>query len=383
MPCLFMPRVDMATHSDHFARSSVEFVLTRTIPISRDLQALDDHWWYIKHECDHYVFTKIFAPSLQSSHSMTVVSNDPTWWPSIHSYRVSSYFIVAAYVGVMYDWALAFGQEVELILKQRWSLMTVLYVTVRYSGIFYAVISIWFAVPTFSTTGAASLIINDTLVWMNDVAFIALGVIMISRLHAMYQRSRKVLIFLVIVFLAIRIANAVIAAIITTKISGEELVLSGTYQCTIIYTGDSLFLGSITWILATVWEVLALCFAVWIAVKHFRELRRSSTSSIIGDCYTVLMQAHISYFASFVALSSLQLSYFSPALWTNGNSLENQIITGLVQILQPVQIYVLGPRLILSIREYNAKLVADSDSATAMTSIAFEERVHVETSYSV
>jgi len=52
-----------------------------------------------------------------------------------------------------------------------------------------------------------------------------------------------------------------------------------------------------TWILVTVWEVLALSLAVWIAVKHFRELRRHSTSGIIGDCFTVLMQTHVSYFA--------------------------------------------------------------------------------------
>jgi hypothetical protein len=38
-------------------------------------------------------------------------------------------------------------------------------------------------------------------------------VIMIARLHAMYQRSRIVLIFLVIVFLAINIAGGVIASI--------------------------------------------------------------------------------------------------------------------------------------------------------------------------
>ena len=38
-------------------------------------------------------------------------------------------------------------------------------------------------------------------------------VIMIARLHAMYQRSRRMLIFLVIIFLAVNIACGVIAAI--------------------------------------------------------------------------------------------------------------------------------------------------------------------------
>ena len=37
--------------------------------------------------------------------------------------------------------------------------------------------------------------------------------------------------------------------------------------------------------------------------------------------------------------------------------------------------FVLGPRLILSIRDYQAKLVANSDEGTAMTTIAFQEQV--------
>lgn len=42
---------------------------------------------------------------------------------------------------------------------------------------------------------------------------------MIARLNAMYQRSTKVLVFLVVIFLAVRIANAVMAAISMTQIS--------------------------------------------------------------------------------------------------------------------------------------------------------------------
>ncbi|KAG2124137.1 hypothetical protein BD769DRAFT_889199 [Suillus cothurnatus] len=205
---------------------------------------------------------------------------------------------------------------------------------------------------------------------------------MIARLHAMYQRSRKVLIFLVVIFLAITITNVVIVAIMTTQITGEEFVLSGTYECTTDLVGDSLFLSSMTWILATVWEVLTLCLAVWIAVKHFRELRQHSTSGIIGDCFTVLMKTHVSYFASFFAVSCFQMGLFSP-MFANPYSLESQIYFGLTQIFNSVQLFVLGPRLILGVREYHAELVANSDTASAMTSIAFEERVHVSTSSSV
>ncbi|KAG1837282.1 hypothetical protein DFJ58DRAFT_148959 [Suillus subalutaceus] len=229
----------------------------------------------------------------------------------------------------------------------------------------------------------SGLIMYNTRDCMTDVVDVILGVIMITRLHAMYQRSRKVLIFLVVIFLAIRIPNAVMLAIEIMQISGEEFILSGTYQCMIFYAGDALSLYSITWTLGAVWEVLVLCLAVWIAVKHFRELRRHSTSSVLGDCFTVLMRTHVNYFASVLIVSCFQIGLFSPTLSADPNSLDVQIYFGLAQVFQVAQMFMLGPRLILSIREYHAKLVADSDTATVMTSIAFQERVQVSTSSSV
>ncbi|KAG1760485.1 hypothetical protein EDD22DRAFT_901135 [Suillus occidentalis] len=69
---------------------------------------------------------------------MTFTSNDPIWWPMIDFQLISSYWMVAAGVGMAYDWALTIGQEIELIWRQRWSLMTVLYL-IRYIGIPFSV----------------------------------------------------------------------------------------------------------------------------------------------------------------------------------------------------------------------------------------------------
>jgi len=92
-------------------------------------------------------------------------------------------------------------------------------------------------------------------------------------------------------------------------------------------------LGSMAWVLGIVWEVLALCLAVWVAVKHFRELRQHSIRGIIRDCFTVLIQTHVSYFArwahnvnvvllfrwifacaSYLAISCFYIGLFSPTL---------------------------------------------------------------------
>ncbi|KIK38940.1 hypothetical protein CY34DRAFT_363199 [Suillus luteus UH-Slu-Lm8-n1] len=326
--------------------------------------------------------------SLPSSNSMTLISNDPSWWPILNANLISSYFIVAASVALMYDWALTFGQEIELIWRQRWSLMTFLYLSVRYVGIVYAVVNILVnvTVPTFLTTDAVSLIIAYANNWASDIVNVILGVIMIVRLHAMYQRSRKVLTFLVVIFVAIRIVNAVMAGLKMMQIYAEEFVLSGTYyMCMIGYhdVGEFLSLNSVPWMLDTVWEALALCLAVWVAAKHLRELRQHSTSSVTGDCFTALMKTHVCYFVSFVAVSCFELSFLSPTLSANFYLPESQVYAGFIQIFTLAQMFVLGPRLILGVREYHAKLVADSDAATAMTSIAFQERVHVAISSSV
>ncbi|KAG2035325.1 hypothetical protein BDR03DRAFT_1093229, partial [Suillus americanus] len=102
---------------------------------------------------------------------MTIVSNDPTWWSAINAYRFASYFVVAAFVALTYDWALTFAQEVELIWRQRLSLMSVLYLGVRYLGILFAGLSILDSVPTIPQTDTVSLIMYLVFNWTNAVVF--------------------------------------------------------------------------------------------------------------------------------------------------------------------------------------------------------------------
>lgn len=215
--------------------------------------------------------------------------------------------------------------------------------------------------------------------WITFVSTAMLCVIMIVRLYAMYQRSRKVMIPLVVTFLALSIINGTIAGRVTKNSSAVVLILSGSYVCSPSFDGNGVLLVDITWIIGIAWEVLALCLAGWIAVKHIRELRRSTAGRILEDCFTVLIKTHVAYFIGVVAVSCFQIGYLSPTLSTNPYSLETQLYLGFSQIFTLVQMVVLGPRLILSVREFNATPMADSDIRTAVTSIAFQEHVHITT----
>ena len=59
--------------------------------------------------------------------------------------------------------------------------------------------------------------------------------------------------------------------------------------------------------------------------------------------------------------------------------MESEIFFAFLSIAQVVHMFVLGPHLILGVREYHAKLVAISDETTGMASIVFQDRIHIET----
>jgi len=116
----------------------------------------------------------------------------------------------------------------------------------------------------------------------------------------MYQRSRKMLVFLLVIFLVIQVATSVFSVI--TNLSNSP----STYIVTNPLSHNS-YLGGI-WIYGLAWETIALCLAIWIAIRHFRELQRPSKGWAVGDCFTVLIQTHVFYFASFVSVSCLQVA---------------------------------------------------------------------------
>lgn len=262
--------------------------------------------------------------------------------------------------------------------------MTILYLSIRYVGLLNAVIFILSA-PSVSVSDAACNIMFSARSWITVIVAAMLGAIMIARLYAMYHGSRKMLTFLVVIFLAVIISCGVIAAIILKHVVGEEAILSGTYICSYDFEGNYQLLSVITWAITAAWEVLALCLALWITAKRFRDLRRLGTSigSTIGDCLTMLIKSHLLYFAGFLTVACLELGRNSSQISDSTTTETKVLYEGFLQIFLNVQMFVLGPRIIISVREYNAKLVNESDTSTHMTSIAFEERTYVPTSSTV
>ncbi|KAG2360028.1 hypothetical protein BDR07DRAFT_173062 [Suillus spraguei] len=309
-----------------------------------------------------------------NSLNMATVSSDPNSWPEIKLFRFYSYFVVASSAAIIYDWALTFGQETELIWRKRWSLMTILYLSLRCAGIIFVVVTMLWSLPSVSLTDTVSTIIYYFQSGISVLVNAMLGVIMITRLYAMYQRSRKMLIFLVVFFLAVNITCAVIVA--SNRVSGVETILSGTFQCS--FTGSSQPLITDTWILTTGWEVTTLCLAVWTTAKYIHELRQPSAKPSLESYFRVLIETHAFYFAAYAVVACLNLGSLSPTIG-DSSSLGVDVYNGILQIAQAMQMFILGPRLILGVREYHAKAMANPDEGTDMDTIAFQELTHKST----
>ncbi|KAG1884480.1 hypothetical protein F4604DRAFT_1952481 [Suillus subluteus] len=254
--------------------------------------------------------------------------------------------------------------------------MNVLYVCIRYTGILFSIVYILADFPV-SITDAVGNTIWFIQAWTPTIISAMLGVIMTTRIHAMYQGSKRILIFLLVVLLACTIASVVMVVIGNIGVSGVEKILSGIHQCYENMSAEDMILNAETAVPTTIWEILALCLAVWIVIKHFRELQKSPTGVNIRDCFMVLMKSHMLYFVIFVAVSCFNLGTLSPNLLSF--SVGVSFYYGIGEVAQAMQMFVLGPCLILSLREYHAQLVASSNEGTYFTTMDFHEREHAST----
>ncbi|KAG2357139.1 hypothetical protein BDR07DRAFT_393680 [Suillus spraguei] len=192
--------------------------------------------------------------------------DDPVNWPYISYILFGNYFLAASSTVVIYDWALTFGQEFDLILSQRWSFMTIFILcTLHRNTICCHQHPIDSSCCNYRCRVSNTSVLTCVLAKMTSTAVLSF-VIMIARINAMYEGSKKLLIFLVIILLACTIVSGVTVIIENLNISGQEAVLSGFNTC-IIFNQTNLIYENL--IPTFVWEILALFLMIWIVIKRF------------------------------------------------------------------------------------------------------------------
>ncbi|KAG1902598.1 uncharacterized protein F5891DRAFT_1022370 [Suillus fuscotomentosus] len=165
--------------------------------------------------------------------------------------------------------------------------------------------------------------------------------IMSIRVFAMYHRSMRMRIFLIICFL------------VTTK----ERVLSGSGVCT---------------------TFLFLLLTGRVLVEYVREMQRTRSDDGFGDGHgdiIAILRDHVLHFSCYLILSVMQVATISANGDTDGSRWYRSIATFFVTIQQCV----LVPRLVISTREYFSQLDYVSDRVTDLDAMAFAYNPNVNT----
>jgi hypothetical protein len=159
-------------------------------------------------------------------------------------------------------------------------------------------------------------------------------------------------------------------------------------------TGGDILLASMVWMLNTMWEVLALCLSVWIAVKYFRDLRRLglSTGSNIRDCFGVLIKSHVLYFARWACnweCGYLFCSNSARASFACVSCMNLILLSPVLLVRRPVADICLYPRLIISveskfywssdIRRCSSNFIGGADVCVGTTPHSWYSRISRQT----
>ncbi|KAG1763854.1 hypothetical protein EDD22DRAFT_482752 [Suillus occidentalis] len=203
--------------------------------------------------------------------------------------------------------------------------------------------------------------------------------IMSIRVFAMYSRSRRMRIFLIICFLAasaFQIITDSLAPVLAVGSASQDYVFSGMGVCTTPMAPMVFFFDGI---LNLCIELLFLVLAARVLVKHTRMMREHAQIVEFGhgrsDSLAILWD-HVLHFSCYLILSVMQVA----AISTNGDTDGSRWYRSTVTFLVTIQQCVLVPRLVISTRRYFSRRDYVSDGAIHLGAMAFAYNRDVNTS---
>lgn len=194
--------------------------------------------------------------------------------------------------------------------------------------------------------------------------------IMSIRVFAMYHRSMRMRIFLIICFLVTSAFRGV-----TDGLASKKRVLSGSGVCTTSMVSVVPVLEGIPSLCI---ELLFLLLTGRVLVEYVREMQRTRSDDGFGDGHgdiIAILRDHVLHFSCYLILSVMQVATISANGDTDGSRWYRSIATFFVTIQQCV----LVPRLVISTREYFSQLDYVSDRVTDLDAMAFAYNPNVNT----
>ncbi|KIJ17896.1 hypothetical protein PAXINDRAFT_98073 [Paxillus involutus ATCC 200175] len=227
----------------------------------------------------------------------------------MHLVQLTRFCQMAPYVVMLYDHFLTFDQEIEHIWNKPWTLTSILYVTLRYPGSAFG----WFSATAFLgswsynvrltelKSGYVILLMGHLVVcvqhglfdridaddvlrwlvmtssckifiyvqgWPASVTVWLVQFILQMRLYALYNKSKKLVVFTGAMYLAEIIAMSGILLKVDLEVETSNQPLPGITICTALMTPNVLYSF---WIPPLVFESILCFLSIWVGVKRSRQ----------------------------------------------------------------------------------------------------------------
>ncbi|KAH7920104.1 hypothetical protein BV22DRAFT_825160 [Leucogyrophana mollusca] len=288
--------------------------------------------------------------------------------------QVVEYMQMASTAVVMYDQVLNFSQEVDLIWSRRWTFMTGLYFAARYCG---SVSLFTIAALTLRLTWTRKVPESAYIAcqWLAAVFSIAMQAILLVRVYALYNRSKKLLAFLLACFCCEAIAVLVISGMLYDfSVMRRYIVaidpnsIGSVEQEGEVDPAALEPLAGVYVIMELTFDVILLALALFAAVKHALEARRLHRTWSINPLVKSLVADQIIYFIVNVIWQAIVI----PAILPNFSAAGSPFVIGLNNFFNAFAVLA-GPHAVISLRAQELKTV-EGTSHGELSTIQFGAR---------
>lgn len=252
---------------------------------------------------------------------------------------------VATITLISYEYLLLLHKEVQYVWKRPWSLMSCLYLVVRYLGLFLALLwACWGGLLYMSESTCYNLVVF--MEWGASVYFCFAEAILIWRLYALCNQSKLLLCVLVGSFLpivALSLGTDIYLYSRPSMFSVKELITPNAKYCTFSFNnGPMPAIYTSTPIVC--YDIFLVVLAATVLVRHFKE--RRAIKLRLNTYMVLIVRYHVIYF-----VLNLTNQILLVILWAN-IPIEAMDFSEFFSDTAP---FILAPRLIISIWDTHAQ----------------------------
>jgi len=256
---------------------------------------------------------------------------------------------VLTLAAVLYDYVLTFSEEIEYIWMKPWTLVTALFIVVRYAGICCIIATSMVGSSFLSGPSVLCGIIYTISIWAHILFIGAAELAVILRVWVLYSQSRRILFTLLLLF-SVEIIVTIIDTITTTPSNIHDIVIS-TVQTLHSSVCPLTYPSTITGKVAGIFQfanISALCAFTFLQfVIQSLEMYRVTKRWELNRYINLMVKQGLIYFVLLCSYSLIAFLQHAGALPTEGSLF-------MASIIVTVPTFALTPRFIISIRELHA-----------------------------